>query len=73
MAAAHFRFQYESFKNQFDRILYLFYRLWLVVMNYRCRIVDNKAYRKIQIASLKLNFYHQAIDSVGLHVITWKK
>ena len=27
----------------------------------------------MQIASLKLNFYHQAADSVVLHVITWKK
>ena len=27
----------------------------------------------MQIASLKLNFYHQTADSVGLHVITWKK
>ena len=25
MATAHFRFQYESFKNKFDGILYLFY------------------------------------------------
>ena len=27
----------------------------------------------MQIASLNLNFYHQAADSIGLHVITWKK
>ena len=27
----------------------------------------------MQIASLKLNFYHQAADSVGFHVITWNK
>ena len=27
----------------------------------------------MQIASLKLNFYHQAADSVGLHGITWKE
>ena len=27
----------------------------------------------MQIASLKLNFYHQAADNVGLYVITWKK
>ena len=27
----------------------------------------------MKIAGLKLNFHHQATDSVGLHVITWKK
>ena len=26
----------------------------------------------MQIASLKLNFYHQATESAGLHDITWK-
>ena len=43
----------------------------------QCRIVDNKAYRTLPILyanrKLKLNFYHQAADSVGLHGITWKK
>ena len=76
---AHFRFQYESFKNQFDGILYLFYNFqmstvtangnelsWIIKRTEHCKFC-------MQIASLKLNFYHQAADSVGLHGITWKK
>ena len=27
----------------------------------------------MEIASLKLNIYHQATESAGLHVITWKE
>ena len=35
--------------------------------------VQNTGKFCMQIESLKLNFYHQAADSVGLHGITWKK
>ena len=40
--------------------------LWIITRTEQCKFC-------MQIASLKLNFYHQAADSVGLHVITWKK
>ena len=41
----------------------------------RSWIIKRTDHRKLcmQIASLKLNFYHQAADSVGLHGVTWKK
>ena len=65
-------------KNQFDGILYLFYNFqmstvtvsgnelslkistWIIKRTEHCKFC-------MQITSLKLNFYHQAADSVGLH------
>ena len=39
---------------------------WIIKRTDHCKFC-------MQIASLKLNFYHQDADSVGLHDITWKK
>ena len=57
MAAAHFRFQYESFKNQFDGILYLFY-------NFQMNSVT---------AIMVINELSLKISMPGLHGMTWKK
>ena len=55
-------------------------QLWLVVIiaenfNAVSQIIKRTEQCKfcMQIPSLKLKFYHQAADTVGLHVITWKK
>ena len=49
--------------------------LSLINFNAVLRIIKRTRYCKfcMQIASYTLNFYHQAADSVGLHVISWKK
>ena len=39
---------------------------WIIKRTEHCKVC-------MQIASLKLTFYHQAADNVGLHGITWKK
>ena len=39
---------------------------WIIKRTEHCKLC-------MQIASLKLSFYHQAAGSVGLHGITWKK